>query len=65
MMNLCESNAEEMDNYTTDAFDQYLGAQLLLPQGNERVPGRVTKRLKGPTGQPLGTAHANPLLDTG
>ena len=27
------TNAEEADDYTPDAYDNYLGAQLLLPQG--------------------------------
>ena len=37
------TNAEEADDYTPDAYDNYLGAQLLLPQGGDRINARVSK----------------------
>ncbi|KAL7570573.1 hypothetical protein ACA910_017625 [Epithemia clementina (nom. ined.)] len=49
---------------TPEAYDQYLSAQLLVPKGGELVQGTVVKRLRGPDGQPIGTKHNNPLLDT-
>ena len=61
-----EEGMDEADDWTTEAFDTYLNARLLLPKpgGEERVYARVTKRMKGPDGRPLGRAHANPLMDT-
>ena len=54
----------EQDDYTPDTFDQYLGAELLLPQGENMTAGRVIKRARGQDGNPIGTRHSNPLLDT-
>jgi len=47
------------------AIDKYLNAELILDvgTGNERR-GTVTKRVRGPDGEPIGRAHANPLFDT-
>ena len=56
--------AQEADEYTPDAFDQYLGLQLMLTKDGESLPARVTKRLRTGDGTPIGTAHANPMLDT-
>ena len=36
----------EADEYTSKAFDTYLGAQLLIPTDEGRIQGRVTKRVK-------------------
>ena len=54
----------EQDDYTPDTYDQYLGAELLLPHGDNMVAGRVTKRARGQDGNPIGIRHQNPLLDT-
>ena len=52
-------------DYSPDTFDHYLGARLLLPNSKgERVYARVTKRAKGPDGQPLGKLHGSPMLDS-
>ena len=60
-----EEQAEEADlRPDPDAFDEYLGTQLLLPKGDDRVPARVTKRLRGEDGRPIGRAHSQPILDT-
>ena len=54
----------EQDDYTPDSYDQYLGAELLLPQGDEMVTGGVVKRARGQDGNPIGLRNQNPLLDT-
>ena len=36
----------------------------MLPRGDEIAMGRVTKRAHDSDGNPLGTAHENPILDT-
>ena len=54
----------EQDDYTPEAYDQYLGAELLLPHGDTMVTGRVVKRAKGEDGNPIGIRNNNPILDT-
>jgi hypothetical protein len=46
-------------------LDKYLNAKLIFDvgTGNERK-GRVVKRAKGASGEPIGRAHSNPLFDT-
>jgi hypothetical protein len=46
--------------------DQYIGMELALPRGDdgEMIHARVTKRMRDKEGQPIGTAHDNPLLDS-
>ena len=56
---------EDSDSYLDpDAFDEYLGAKIMIPQGNDRVPGRVTKRIKGDDGRPIGKRDNNWIKDT-
>ena len=54
----------EQDEFTPDSYDQYLGAELLLPYGDQMITGRVTKRARGQDGNPIGIRNTNPLLDT-
>jgi hypothetical protein len=56
---------ERPDDDDEDVIDNYLNAELLLDvsTNNERR-GRVIKRAKGNSGEPIGRAHANPLFDT-
>ena len=56
--------APEQDDYTPETFDQYLGAELLLPHGDQMITGRVVKRARGQDGNPIGIRNNNPLLDT-
>jgi hypothetical protein len=57
-------NAIEQDDYTDDAYDQYIGAELHLPHGDEMVHARVIKRARGEDGNPIGKRNQNPILDT-
>jgi hypothetical protein len=59
-----ETNAIEQDDYTDDTYDQYVGAELLLPHGDDMVHGKVIKRARGEDGNPIGKRNANPILDT-
>ena len=54
----------EQDDFTPDSYDQYLGAELLLPHGDNKVTGKVIKRARGQDGNPIGIRNSNPLLDT-
>ena len=46
--------------------DTYIDMHISLPTGPDEAPqlARVTKRVKGPDGLPIGTANANLLLDS-
>jgi len=47
-----------------DTFDQYVGAEVLLPTGDRQATGRVIGRKRDLDGVPRGQANANPILDT-
>ena len=49
---------------TPEYGDTYVGAEILLPQGGTLAKGRVTGRKRDVDGNPIGTAHENPILDT-
>ena len=55
----------EADDLDGSTLDKYLNTELIFDvgNGNERK-GRVVKRAKGTSGEPIGRAHANPLFDT-
>ena len=57
--------ALEADDMSDEIMDKYLNTELIFDMGTgaERR-GRVIKRAKGTTGQPIGRSHANPLFDT-
>ena len=51
---------------TPDTYDTYIDAEVALPLGTEAHPqlARVAKRVRDSDGNPVGTKHSNPLLDT-
>jgi hypothetical protein len=55
----------DADDINDDMIDKYLNAELIFDvgTGSERR-GRVVKRAKGTSGEPIGRAHSNPLFDT-
>jgi hypothetical protein len=46
------------------AYDRFISAEVMLPQGDILVPAHVTRRKHDVNGNPIGVAHYNPLLDT-
>jgi len=54
----------DQDTYTEEAYDTYLGAELLVPHGDMYILGHVMKWLGDQDGHPIGQCHNNPLLDT-
>ena len=59
---------EADETFTLEVMgDTYVNMELALPQGDTLEPryARVTKRLRDANGIPIGTAHGNPILDTG
>lgn len=61
---MVDKNAIKQDDYTDVAYDQYVGAELLLPHGDEMVQCSVIKHAHGKDGNPIGKHNANPILDT-
>jgi len=59
-----DSNIPEADEFTPDAYDEYIGAQILLPTADGRIQGRVVKRAKKDDGTPIGRRSNNVLHDT-
>ena len=56
---------EADDEFDPDSYDSYVNMELSMARdGDEPEAARVTKRLKGPDGNPIGVANNNPILDT-
>ena len=59
------SHAKECDDEPTPiTYETYIGAEVVLPKGNDMVSGTVMSRVKNFQGQPIGKADKNPILDT-
>ena len=54
----------EADDFTHDAYDKYLNAEVLLPKGNGYESGKVVSRKRNSDGDPIGKSNSNPILDT-
>lgn len=54
----------EADDFTPEAYDEYLTAEVLLPNMGEMTKARVVGRKRDADGNPVGLRNANPLLDT-
>jgi hypothetical protein len=59
-----QNNAVEHDDYTYDAYDELVGAQIIREYDGQRVRGRVTKRSCNDVGTPIGTKDKVTLFDT-
>ena len=51
------------DEPTPITYNTYIGAEVVLPKGNDMVSGTVKSRVKDFEGQPIGKADKNPILD--
>ena len=58
------SPEEGTDDHTPESYDEYLTAEVLLPQGGEAKKVTIIGRKRDHDGRPIGKRHANPLLDT-
>ena len=56
--------AEDADDITPEMLDQYVGAEVQLPKGDDMVSGTVRRRKRDRDGNPQGTGNQNPILDT-
>jgi len=54
----------EQDDFTDDSYNAYLGAELLVPSGDNFIVSRVIKRVRDEDGNPVGQRNNNPILDT-
>jgi hypothetical protein len=54
----------EADDFTPEAYDEYLTAEVLLPNMGDLTKAKVVGRKRDADGNPIGLCHANPLLDT-
>ena len=59
-----EAAMPEADDYTPEALDQYLTANIVLPHNDTMQKGYVRARKRDANGNPKGIANNNPLLDT-
>ena len=56
---------EADDNFDPDTYDDYINKEISVDQGDVHpVRATVTKRLKDNRGNPIGTAHPNPIMDS-
>lgn len=46
------------------SFDQYIGAEVLLPFNNRHITGKVCERKRNSDGKPKGHKDGNPMFDT-
>jgi hypothetical protein len=54
----------DADDYTPEAFDQYLTAEIVADRGGELLRGTVKSRKRDFDGKHIGSSNPNPLLDT-
>jgi hypothetical protein len=54
----------EADDYTPEAYDKYLTAEVQLANMGTLQTGTVMRRKRDSDGNPVGRSHTNPLLDT-
>ncbi|MGH7954979.1 MAG: hypothetical protein ACREOZ_03375 [Gloeomargaritales cyanobacterium] len=61
-----EPDAEmpEADDFDSEAYDKYISAQVLLPEGDKLVSCRVVNRKRDRDDHPIGRHNRNPILDT-
>jgi hypothetical protein len=66
MLPHADNQVDNDDKFEEVETDQYIGMELALPRGDDgaMVHAKVIKRLKDNEGNPVGTANANPLLDS-
>ena len=59
-----EAARPEADEFTPEAYDEYLDAEVLMERGGVMQSGVVKQRKRDDDGNPIGKRNNNPLLDT-
>ena len=58
-------SAPEANEYTSEAYNEYLTAEVVLPHGGEPAGAKVTMRKHDDMGRPISVkAPGQPMLDT-
>jgi len=63
---ISDESIKQVEEVTSDSYDPYLRMEISLPRGGDTTPiaAHVKRRATTTNDQPIGTAHANPLIDT-
>jgi hypothetical protein len=56
---------DEADTFTPEAYDEYIGAQVMLPYQVGRIQGTITEQSKGNDGNPIDTRRHKIELSDG
>ncbi len=59
-----EACKPEIEDYTPEAYDALISAELMLPKGDILLPAKVMSRKRDENGNPIGVSNTNPILDT-
>ena len=59
-----EAVKPEADEFTPEAYDEYLTARVMVPRGGEATSAIVRRRKRDHDGQPIGLRNTNPIMDT-
>ncbi|KAI2494242.1 Reverse transcriptase (RNA-dependent DNA polymerase) [Fragilaria crotonensis] len=59
-----DATMPDADDFTPEAYDEYLTAEVLLPNMGTVTKAKVTGRKRDADGNPIGKRHSNPILDT-
>ena len=58
-----DTGSDKRKDYTSEEYDEYIGAEILVPTDSEHLRAVVKKRVKGLNGNPVGIKNLNPMLD--
>ena len=56
-----EAEMPEADDYTPEAYDEYLTAEVLLPNMGTVTKAKVIGRKRNADGNPIGRRNSNPI----
>ena len=59
-----QDHIPDIDDADPDTYDQYVGAEVELSQGDRVMTGKVKRRKLNPDGSVHGRANSNPILDS-
>ena len=64
-LELAEEAQLDVEDYSSDTYNQYIGSWILIPRDGERITGRVTKQIRCKEGNPIGCSYpGRPWNDT-
>jgi hypothetical protein len=54
----------EVTEVTAEEYDEYIGAEVLMPSGDGNMKAVVKRRTHNDDGKPVNLKNSNPILDT-